>query len=77
MARRYRDDAFAEALWAEARTERLFGVSGPGRTRALSTGVKIEKLGAEYDPHADTCIRAFVRLLAARGEAAAATGMGE
>ena len=28
------------------------------------TGVKLEKLGDDYDPLEDTCIKAFVRLLA-------------
>ena len=58
------------------RKERLFGVTGIGRTKALSTGVKIEKLGADYDPRADTCIKAFVRLLAARAEAESAVEVG-
>ena len=46
------------------RTERLFGKHGSGRTKFLSTGVKLEKLGADYNPREDTCVRAFVRLLA-------------
>ena len=54
------------------RRERLFGASAAGRTKALSTGVKIEKLGKDYEPREDSCMRAFVRLLAVRAEAAAA-----
>ena len=54
------------------RTQRLFGV---GRTKGLSTHIKYEKLGDEsaYEPRSDTCIRAFVRLLA---QAATAAGGG-
>ena len=46
------------------RTERLFY---QGRTKLPSQGIKLEKLGVEGDylPEEDTCIAAFVRLLAA------------
>ena len=40
-------------------------------TKVMSSGVKIEKLDAGYDPLADTCIKAFVRLLAARAHSEA------
>ena len=50
------------------RTERLFGLRG--RSKSLSLGIKLEKLEVDYDPRKDTCIRAFVRLMA---EAAKAT----
>ena len=46
------------------RRERVFGATGTGRSKALSTGIKIEKLGADYEPEHDTCLQAFVRLLA-------------
>ena len=49
------------------RTERLLGEQG--RTKLLSSGIKLEKLGAEYNPRVcreDTCVKAFVRLLAER-----------
>ena len=46
------------------RNERLFGADGRGRSSRLSTGVKFEKLGDNYNTKEDTCIRAFVRLLA-------------
>ena len=59
------------SLPASRRKERLFGVSGAGRTSAQSTGVKIEKLGVDYDPKEDTVLKAFVRLLAARAQAEA------
>ena len=38
-----------------------------GRTKLPSQGIKLEKLGVEGDylPEEDTCIAAFVRLLAA------------
>ena len=52
------------ALPDSRRRERLFGLSGGGRTRREASGVKMERLNADYDPRADTCIRAFVRLLA-------------
>ena len=49
---------------AARRTARLFG---EGRTKAKRAGAcKIELLGAEYEPREDTCIRAFVRILASR-----------
>ena len=46
------------------RTERLFY---QGRTKLVSQGIKLEKLGVEGDylPEEDTCIAAFIRLLAA------------
>ena len=50
------------------RAERLFGVHG--RTKLLSAGIKLEKLGADYDPLQDTCLKAFVRLMAANVAAA-------
>ena len=48
------------------RTERLLGEQG--RTKLLSSGIKLEKLavGAEHNPREDTCVKAFVRLLAER-----------
>ena len=56
----------------ESRTrERLFGVSGLGRSSRLCAGIKIAKLGDDYDPREDTCVRAFVRLLATTTEGAA------
>ena len=35
------------------RRERIFGATGTGRSKGLSTGIKIEKLGADYDPLVD------------------------
>ena len=40
--------------------------------QTLSTGIKIEKLGAEYDPREDTVLRALVRMLAETAAAGAA-----
>ena len=57
------------SLPASRRKERLFGAAGAGRTKALSTGVKIEKLESDYDPREDTVLRAFVRALATRATA--------
>lgn len=51
------------------RKERLFGEHGAGRTKLPSSGVKLEARLMEakgYSPCADTCIRAFVRMLAVR-----------
>ena len=43
------------------RKERLFG--GSGRTKGERV-IKHENRGAEYLPREDTCIKAFIRLLA-------------
>jgi len=52
------------------RKERLFGVSGTGRSTRRRTGVKLEKLhGSGYEAENDTCVAAFVRLLAAASSA--------
>ena len=51
------------------RTQRLFS---EGRTKATRAGeCKMELLGVGYHPRHDTCIKAFVRLLAARAAAEA------
>ena len=52
------------------RSERLFGQTG--RTSYRSSGVKLEHLEDDYDPLEDTCIKAFVRLIAAAAAEAAA-----
>ena len=44
------------------RKERLFGMRG--RTKPMSAGDNEAKRNAEYNPLTDTCIKAFVRLLA-------------
>jgi hypothetical protein len=59
------------SLPASRRHHRLFAAGGAGRTKVMSSGVKIEKLDAGYDPLDDTCIKAFVRLLAARAHSEA------
>ena len=46
------------------RAERLFGGSGPGRSKQKSEG-KHALLAVDYDPSCDTCIAAFVRSMAA------------
>lgn len=52
------------------RKERLFGVSGTGRSTRSRTGIKLEKLhGSGYEPTNDTCVAAFVRLIAAASSA--------
>ena len=48
------------------RKERLFGSKGNGRLSLASAGMKLEMLGVDYAPREDTCIKAFVRLLAHR-----------
>ena len=52
------------AIPESRRTERLMCT---GRTKHLSTGLKLEKLNCadSYDPRFDTCVKAFIRLLAA------------
>ena len=45
---------------------------GVGRTKARRVGVKLETLTVGYWPQLDTVLKAYVRLLAARAEAAAA-----
>jgi hypothetical protein len=59
---------------ASRRTERLFGATGNGRTKSVAAGLKHERLASDYDPRADTVVKAFIRLLAVRAEAAAAEG---
>ena len=44
------------------RSERLFG--DVGRTKAERLGPKMESIDRDYKPRDDTCIRAFVRLMA-------------
>lgn len=47
------------------RKERIFGEHGTGRSTRICTNVKLEKLrGNGYEPAEDTCLAAFVRLLA-------------
>ena len=53
-------------LPASRRTSRLFG--DVGRTKGQRSGVKIEKIDADYDPTTDTCVRAFVRLMAQQAQ---------
>lgn len=43
-------------------SQRVFGEGGPGRSKALSTGLHMSQLGDGYDPRADTCLAAFARL---------------
>ena len=51
------------ALPDSRRSEQLFG--DQGRTKAISSGFKLQLLGRDYDPHElDSCIKAFVRLMA-------------
>lgn len=48
------------------REERLFGVSGTGRSTRGRSGVELEKLdGSGHEPENDTCVAAFLRLIAA------------
>ena len=52
------------------RAKRLFGQYG--RTSSRSSGVKLEHVGDDYSAEEDTCIKAFVRLIAAAAAAAVA-----
>ena len=55
------------ALPASRQHERLFGEGGPGRIKRERAATScLELMGAEYNPRDDTCLKAFVRLLAAR-----------
>ena len=54
------------------RNERVFGVTGSGRSKALRSSVKLENLGKEYNPRYDSCLKAFVRMCAARAMASIA-----
>eukprot|EP00316_Scyphosphaera_apsteinii_P006338 CAMPEP_0119302984 /NCGR_PEP_ID=MMETSP1333-20130426/4497_1 /TAXON_ID=418940 /ORGANISM="Scyphosphaera apsteinii, Strain RCC1455" /LENGTH=84 /DNA_ID=CAMNT_0007305527 /DNA_START=145 /DNA_END=399 /DNA_ORIENTATION=- len=56
------------------RRERLFR---DGRTSLKAAGVKNEKLGADYQPENDTCIKAFVRLIALRAQEIAPSASNE
>ena len=47
-----------------------YGATGNGRTKSHSAGLKIKKLGAEYEPSKDTCIKAFIRWVAEVAQAA-------
>ena len=40
--------------------------AGRGRTSLATSMVKLEKVGLEYNSRYDTCVKAFVRLLAAQ-----------
>ena len=48
--------------------ERVFGQHGPGRTKLRGLG-KLESEDASYLPWQDTCIKAYIRQLAARAAA--------
>ena len=54
------------ALPDSRRKERLMA----GRTKILATGVKLELVDKDYSPCHDTCLKAFVRLLAAQNASA-------
>ena len=51
---------------ASRRTDRLFGEGRSKLGRAAAT--KVEVVGEDYLPREDTCIKAFVRFLAARAQ---------
>ena len=52
------------------RRERLFGQTGSGRLSCVrAASACMELLGSDYDPRKDTCLKAFVRQLAANGMA--------
>ena len=62
-------DEESAASLAHAAKERVFGESGSGRSKWLSEGVKVEQLHGDYDPCGDTCLAAFVCLMAAQASA--------
>ena len=47
-----------------------------GRSKRLSAGVKLETVGKDYRPSEDTCVRAFVRMLAAMADEGGEGGEG-
>ncbi|EOD22671.1 hypothetical protein EMIHUDRAFT_240018 [Emiliania huxleyi CCMP1516] len=49
----------------ERRAERLFG-DGPGRSKLVRRGIKLEHLGEDYSPEKDSVIAAMVRIVVAR-----------
>ena len=49
------------ALKDSRRKERLFA---DGRTKLLKAGESLSNLGSDYDPTKDSCLQAFVRMLA-------------
>ena len=62
-----------ESLPASRRRERLFGANGSGRTSSKRAASKCMELlmssDDEYNPREDTCLKAFIRLLAAQPHA--------
>ena len=56
---------------ASRRNERLFGVTGSGRTKHLCTGVNLENIGKDYMIRVslDTSLKAFVCLIALKESA--------
>ena len=50
--------------------DRLFGSAATGRTSRKSLGVKLEHWfdGDEYEVEQDSCLKAYVRLIAGRAE---------
>ena len=58
-----RSDGPCQILYPESRrAERLFGEKG--RTKSLSSQIKMEKIGVDYYPWEDACLKAFVRFMA-------------
>ena len=51
------------AIPASRDAERVFGVSGPGRSKRLPTGPSVAQLRIGYDPRSDSCVSAFVRIM--------------
>ena len=69
VSRKLKEGSGLHATPATRSKERLFGEKGVGRLSLPASGVKLEarlKAIAGYDPRHDTCLKAFVRLLAAR-----------
>eukprot|EP00965_Chrysotila_dentata_P177891 5876476-Pleurochrysis_carterae.AAC.1 len=46
------------------RNKRLFCITGMGRTKLRSAGARMLQLEREYSPREETCVSAFVRLMA-------------
>ena len=61
VARELKSGEGAVQMPLSRRKDRLFGSEGPGRTKLLSKGVRVDMLGGgAYDPRKDTCVKSFV-----------------
>ena len=50
------------------RNERLFGAEGTGRSSLCRACTKLSLVNASYNPRLDTCLKAYIRLIAVRAD---------